>query len=272
MVITPDGNNQPVVLQANDYYPFGMAYNMNFQSGGGAIQPNKYLYNSKEEQEMPGKWLDYGSRFYDSQLARFHTVDPLAEKYYFESPYIYVGNNPLLFLDPDGREKLKFFGKISLTQGKVGFKARVADIGIGGSVFPFGGSELSFETSTILYKNGNNVIFGISGEYASVSEGSSSGTVAIYSGSDTEKDITKLSWDSSEGGQVTKQKESESTGSVFMFGKKTTEIEKKDSNGDTTEKTTEKVYTMKADVSYELNLLIIGIEVNFGAYAEEKTK
>jgi hypothetical protein len=36
LVIAPDGNNQPVVLQANDYYPFGMAYNMNFQSGGGA--------------------------------------------------------------------------------------------------------------------------------------------------------------------------------------------------------------------------------------------
>jgi RHS repeat-associated protein len=102
MVITPDGNNQPVVLQANDYYPFGMAYNMNFQSGGGAIQPNKYLYNSKEEQEMPGKWLDYGWRMYDAQLGRWHGVDPLAEKYYPISPYAYVGNNPIIFIDPDG--------------------------------------------------------------------------------------------------------------------------------------------------------------------------
>jgi RHS repeat-associated protein len=59
-----------------DYYPFGMSYTKNLQSGGSAHQPNKYLYNSKEEQEMPGKWLDYGWRMYDAQLGRWHGVDP----------------------------------------------------------------------------------------------------------------------------------------------------------------------------------------------------
>jgi len=102
LVIAPDGNNQPVVLQANDYYPFGMAYTKNFQSGGGPQQPNKYLYNSKEEQEMPGKFLDYGWRMYDAQLGRWHGVDPLAEKYSRWSPYVYTLNNPIRFIDPDG--------------------------------------------------------------------------------------------------------------------------------------------------------------------------
>jgi RHS repeat-associated protein len=111
LVITPDENNEPEVLQVNDYYPFGMAYTKNFQSGSGEHQPNKYLYNSKEEQEMPGKWLDYGWRMYDAQLGRWHGVDVLAEKYYPISPYAYVANNPMRFVDPDGKRIDDYFNR-----------------------------------------------------------------------------------------------------------------------------------------------------------------
>jgi len=95
LVIKPDASNHPVILQANDYYPFGMSYST-------APSVNKYLYNSKEEQEMPGKFLDYGWRMYDAQLGRWHGLDPLAERGYNLSPYNYAFNNPLSFIDPDG--------------------------------------------------------------------------------------------------------------------------------------------------------------------------
>lgn len=41
---------------------------------------------------------------YDNQLGRWHGVDKLAEKYISESPYDYVGNNPILRIDKDGRD------------------------------------------------------------------------------------------------------------------------------------------------------------------------
>lgn len=39
--------------------------------------------------------------------SRFLTIDPLAEKHFSWSPYVYVKNNPLKYIDPDGREPIK---------------------------------------------------------------------------------------------------------------------------------------------------------------------
>jgi uncharacterized protein RhaS with RHS repeats len=47
---------------------------------------------------------DYSARYYESAIGRFTSVDPLAEKYYSISPYAYVANNPLKFIDPDGKQ------------------------------------------------------------------------------------------------------------------------------------------------------------------------
>ena len=94
----PPASLTPNTDQVTEYYPFGMSISKNFTT----LPVNKYKYNSKEEQEMPGRWLDYGARFYDAQLGRWHSVDPLAEKYRRWTPYNYCVNNPMRYIDPDG--------------------------------------------------------------------------------------------------------------------------------------------------------------------------
>ncbi|NIF06147.1 RHS repeat-associated core domain-containing protein [Chryseobacterium sp. Tr-659] len=97
-------NNNAVVDRTNDYYPFGLTFGDNGVNIFGSLSPNySYAYNGKEYQAET-KMYDYGARMYMPELGRWGTVDPLAEKMTRHSPYNYVFNNPMRFIDPDGNE------------------------------------------------------------------------------------------------------------------------------------------------------------------------
>jgi RHS repeat-associated protein len=91
------------INQENHYYPFGMS--MGYSWLNNASQDSKYQYNGKELSEEFGlNLMDYGARWYDAQVPHWLSVDPKAETSISLSPYNYVQNNPVLFIDPFGLE------------------------------------------------------------------------------------------------------------------------------------------------------------------------
>lgn len=83
-----------------DYFPYGKILREYVNTASG--NPEKFLSTQHERDLESG--LDYrGARFYDSDIARFLSTDPLATKYPSWSPYNFVMGNPIIFIDPDGR-------------------------------------------------------------------------------------------------------------------------------------------------------------------------
>ena len=103
-------NSSGTVQEVNHYYPFGSTF------ATSNVQP--YKYNGKELDTKAGlNWYDYGARHYDAVLGRWHVVDPLAEKYYSSSPFVYCNNNPVRFIDPVGCD-VKPYGEEELAMIK----------------------------------------------------------------------------------------------------------------------------------------------------------
>ncbi|MDL2262454.1 RHS repeat-associated core domain-containing protein [Bacteroidales bacterium OttesenSCG-928-I21] len=89
------------------YYGFGMEDKMekSWRNEAAPGVPGKEKFSGKELQADFGLNLyDFVWRSYDPATGRFTTMDPLAEKYYSISPYVYCVNNPLRFVDPDGMD------------------------------------------------------------------------------------------------------------------------------------------------------------------------
>ncbi len=112
------------ITQENHYYPFGASMEGTW-SNTPSVTDSKYLYNGKEMNDDFGLGLmDYGARMYDAAIGRWHSFDPLAEKYYGWSPYNYTMNNPIRFIDPDGREVKDWFKD---KEGKIRYDKDVKD-------------------------------------------------------------------------------------------------------------------------------------------------
>ena len=78
------------IIYSTSYDPFGNKFDETSYSS--------YTYTGKQ-QDNTGLYY-YGARYYDANLGRFTQLDPILSA--DDSPYVYVSNNPLKFVDPTG--------------------------------------------------------------------------------------------------------------------------------------------------------------------------
>ncbi len=100
-----DGNgtiSQSEIIEENNYYPFGLkmrGFNSNVSSLGNSVA-QQYKFGGKElSEELNLNTYDFGGRNYNPDLGRWMNIDPLAEKYSPQSPYVYAANNPIRYID-----------------------------------------------------------------------------------------------------------------------------------------------------------------------------
>ena len=94
------GNNEPDVLSTRDFYPFGSLM------PGRSTNSESYRYGfgsheKDDEVKGDGNHLSFGDYGYDTRLGRRWRLDPIDQ--ISISNYAAFKNNPIIFIDPDGR-------------------------------------------------------------------------------------------------------------------------------------------------------------------------
>ncbi len=144
-----------IVQQGFLYAPFGEITNEHNSSFGSSVIP-KYSFNAKELDEETGMYY-YEARYMAPPV--FISRDPLFEKYPTFTPYAYCANNPVKYVDPDGREYGNFYdenGKLIGTDGTYDNQHYVIR---NGENSPFSDDDLSIARGFVVNNNGNTEAF-----------------------------------------------------------------------------------------------------------------
>ena len=91
------------LVQSATYYPYGESHRAPQNLTTTSSTTNRYLFGGKElmTQGTLNEYL-YGVRTYLPAATIFTSIDPLCEKYYHLSPYVFCAANPIRYVDPSG--------------------------------------------------------------------------------------------------------------------------------------------------------------------------
>lgn len=117
IVNSPKSPSMTYVAKENtvlDYHPFGML----MPGRDASASQYRYGFNSMEKDDEikgEGNSYDFGARIYDPRIGRWLSMDAIAKS--FITPYNFAANNPIIFIDPEGKTDFYFNGKFIGTDG-----------------------------------------------------------------------------------------------------------------------------------------------------------
>jgi RHS repeat-associated protein len=102
------------LLEENSYYPFGLTMAgissraLNFGSPENKIKFQKQEFATKEFSDGSGiDMYEFKWRMHDPQIGRFWQVDPLSDKYFYNSTYAFSENKVIAHIELEGLESVE---------------------------------------------------------------------------------------------------------------------------------------------------------------------
>lgn len=90
------------VIQSDEYYPFGLRYNSYSRENS---TKNRFLFQGQEHiDDLDLNWDSFKWRNHQPDIGRFFNIDPLAESYYYNSPYAFSENKVTAHVELEGLE------------------------------------------------------------------------------------------------------------------------------------------------------------------------
>lgn len=99
------------VVQMDNYYPFGLTFN-SYQRENSVEQ--RWKFQGQEHiSDLGLNWDSFKWRNHQPDIGRFFNIDPLAEKYYYNSPYAFSENKVVAHVELEGLEAwpIMFFSR-----------------------------------------------------------------------------------------------------------------------------------------------------------------
>lgn len=95
------------IVQMDDYYPFGLTFNEFKREDGKGNKMNTFQ-DQELVTDLDVNWVSFKWRNHQPDIGRFFNVDPLAEDYYYNSPYAFSENHVVAHVELEGLEKMHF--------------------------------------------------------------------------------------------------------------------------------------------------------------------